>query len=138
VGVALPAGVEGYGVFRLSIAGVGDQEAVVPLSGALSTSCLLVWDDTGPSTAVAVVNPSATATTVTITVRDSAGVTLGTSTVQLAARSKTALYLRDRAGLGGMVGRRGSAEFTVTAGNVSVLGLRFNGIAFTSIPTADR
>jgi len=37
-----------------------------------------------------------------------------------------------------MIGNRGSAEFTVTSGNVAVLGLRFIGSAFTSIPTADR
>jgi hypothetical protein len=87
---------------------------------------------------VAVVNPSAVATTVTVVVRDSVGVTLGTTTVSLAAKGKRALFLRDLPGLASMAGRRGSAEFTVTAGNVAVLGLRFNGIAFTSIPTADR
>ena len=33
-----------------------------------------------------------------------------------------------------MAGQRGYATFTVTSGSVAVLGLRFNGSAFTSIP----
>jgi hypothetical protein len=37
-----------------------------------------------------------------------------------------------------VVGKRGSAQFTVAIGNVAVLGLRFNNAAFTSIPTADQ
>jgi hypothetical protein len=56
----------------------------------------------------------------------------------LAAKSKTAIALRDLPGLGAMAGKRGSADFTVAFGNVAVLGLRFGGAAFTSIPTADR
>jgi hypothetical protein len=39
---------------------------------------------------------------------------------------------------GGVVGKRGSAQFTVAAGNVAVLGLRFNNAAFTSISTAGK
>ncbi|MGA3028620.1 MAG: hypothetical protein ABSF98_28070, partial [Bryobacteraceae bacterium] len=38
-------------------------------------------------------------------------------------------------GLSGMVGQRGSAQFSVSEGSVAVLGLRFDGPALTSIPT---
>jgi hypothetical protein len=38
----------------------------------------------------------------------------------------------------GVEGKRGSAEFSVASGSVAVLGLRFQGQAFTSIPTADK
>jgi len=48
------------------------------------------------------------------------------------------MALRDLPGLGIIVGNRGSAEFTVTSGNVAVLGLRFRGSSFTSIPTLDK
>ena len=34
----------------------------------------------------------------------------------------------------GLAGQRGFATFNVTSGNVAVLGLRFNGSAFSSIP----
>ncbi len=132
--VSLPAGVFGYGVFHLSNPGVPDQEAVVPLSSALSTVSTLTWDDTSFVTAVAIVNPSSFATTVSIVLRDSVGATIGTSSVFLPASNKTEAVLRNLPGLGAMVGNRGSAVFTVTTGNVAVLGLRFIGSAFTSIP----
>jgi len=138
VSLSLPGGVTGYGVFRQSVPGSGDQEAVVPLSGASSTTSTLIWDDTNFTTAVAIVNPSSLNTMVTIVVRDESGATIGTSALSLAAKSKTAAALRDLPGLGAMAGKRGSADFTVAFGNVAVLGLRFSGAAFTSIPTADR
>jgi hypothetical protein len=34
-----------------------------------------------------------------------------------------------------MIGQRGAVTYSVPNGNVTVLGLRFNGTAFTSIPT---
>jgi hypothetical protein len=138
IAVSLPAGVVGYGVFRSSVAGRNDQEAVVPLSSAATTTSTLIWDDTSYVTAVAVVNPSSVPVTVSITVWDSSGNIIGTSSIPLAAKSKTAAALHDLPGLGAVVGKRGSAQFTVAAGNVAVLGLRFNNAAFTSIPTADK
>jgi hypothetical protein len=138
VSMALPPGVEAYGVFRQSVSGVPDQEAVVPLSSAFSTNTTIVWDETNFTTAVAIVNPSAVATTVAITVRDASGSMLGTSSVALPANNKMAVALRSLPGLAGMVGKRGSADFTVTTGTVAVLGLRFNGAAFTSIPATQK
>jgi hypothetical protein len=132
----LPAGVFGYGVFRQSVPGQLDQEAVVPLSDATAISNTLIWDETNLITAVAIVNPSATANTVQVTLWDENGNTIGTSSVALPAYNKTALTLRSLPGLGGMVGKRGSAQFSVSSGNVAVLGLRFDELAFTSIPTA--
>jgi hypothetical protein len=135
----LPGGVVGYGIFRQSTPSRGDQEAVVPLSGISSRTSTLIWDDTNFVTAVAIVNTSSLDTVVTIIVRDIQGVTIGTATVPLAAKRKVAIALRDLPGLGAMAGRRGSADFTVNNfGNVAVLGLRFGGAAFTSIPTSDR
>lgn len=136
--VSLPVGVVGYGVFHLSNPGVPDQEAVVPLSSASSTASTLTWDDTSFVTAVGIVNPSNIATTVSIALRDAAGAIIGTSSVFLAAKNKTAVVLRNLPGLGAMIGNRGSADFTVTTGNVAVLGLRFIGSAFTSIPPVGR
>jgi hypothetical protein len=138
VSASLPDGVTGYGVFRATTEGRGDQEAVVPLSGASATTCTLIWDDTDFVTAVAIVNPGAAANNISVTIRDEAGEVIGRSTIPLAARSKTAAELRTLPGLSGMPGRRGSADFTADTGSVAVLGLRFGGAAFTSIPTADR
>jgi hypothetical protein len=131
----LPAGVSGYGVFRQSVPGEPDQEAVVPLSSAGATLNDLTWDDTTLVTAVAMVNPSSTAAGGTITVWNENGNKIGTSTISLPPNSKTAATLRSLSGLSGVAGTLGSAQFSVTTGNISVLGLRFNGVAFTSIPT---
>jgi len=136
VTASLPGGVIGYGVFRQSVQGVPDQEAVVPLASSASTSSTLSWDDTAYTTAVAIANPSVMHLTVSVTVWNSSGAVIGTSSIPLAAGAKTEATLRSIPGLSGVVGSRGSAQFTVTSGSVAVLGLRFNGAAFTSIPTA--
>jgi hypothetical protein len=138
VAAALPAGVSGYAVFRQSVAGRPDQEAVVPLSGSSTTTSTLIWDDTAFTTSVAIVGLSSTTSTVSITVRDEGGNLIGTGTVNVPPNGKVATVLHDVTGLNGMLGRRGSADFTVTSGNAAVLGIRFGGSAFTDIPTTDK
>lgn len=136
VSAAIPPGVVGYGVFRQSVAGFNDQEAVVPLSGTTAKTSTMAFDETQYATGVAVVNFSSISATITVTARDNQGNTLGTLAVPLAANGKKALFLRDL--VPAMVGALGSIDFSVPSGNVAALGLRFNGIAFTSIPTFDR
>jgi len=139
ISVSMPDAVTGYGVFRFSSPGQADQEVGVPLSSSSATTSTLIWDDTNVVTAVPIVNPSNVATTVSITVRDTSGQnSIGVSSVSLPPKGHMAVVLRNLPGLGGIAGQRGSADFSVTSGNVAVLGLRFNGTAFTSIPTADR
>lgn len=138
VTATLPTGVTGYGVFRQSVTGVPDQEAVVPLSGNTATTSTLLFDDTKYVTGVAVVNLASVNNTITATARDNQGNTLGTGTIPLAPNAKTALVLRNIPGLARIAGAIGSVDFTATIGNVAALGLRFNGSAFTSIPTSDR
>jgi hypothetical protein len=134
VSVALPAGVSAYGVFRQSVPGSPDQEAVVNFRSATSTAESLIFDDTGLATSVAIVNPSTVAATVTITAWGPTGNMIGTSTMALPAGNKVENVLSNFPGLSALVGQRGAALFTVTQGNVSVLGVRFNGTAFTSTP----
>jgi hypothetical protein len=135
---SLPAGVTGYGVFDYSTPGASIQEAVAPLSSASATRGTLVFDDTNFLTAVAIVNPSAAATSVTITLTSAAGTPLGTATVALGARSKSAVVLRTLPGLGAIAGNQGTAVFTVASGNVAVMGIRYTGAAYTSIPTTQQ
>ena len=134
----LPSGVISYGIFRKSTPGMADQEVIVPLSSAASSRRTLIFDDTNFVTAVAIVNPSAVQNIVTVTVRDDAGKLIGNPTILLGANAKTAVVLRNLPGLAGIAGKRGIADFSVVAGNVAVLGLRFNGEAFSSIPTVNR
>jgi hypothetical protein len=133
----LPPGVSGYGVFRQSVIGRPDQEAVAPFATANASSGTLVWDDTNFVTAIAIVNAGPVAAAISITLWDNNGNVVGTSTVNLPAGQKTEAALRNLnpPDLAGMVGLRGRAQFSATSGNVAVLGLRFGGSAFTSIPT---
>ena len=135
----LPSGVFGYGVFRQSVPGLPDQEAVAPFSDAGASSNTLTWDETAFTTAVAIVNPSSTAATVAVTLWDANGNIIGTSSIPLPPNGKTEAAMQTLPGLSGMAGKRGSAQFTAPAGagSVAVLGLRFGGAAFTSIPTTN-
>jgi hypothetical protein len=136
--VTLPEGVTGYGVFRQTVPGIPDQEAVVPLANAGSSSASLTFDDTNFITAAGIVNPNSVPVVVTVTATNALGGALGTATLSLAARNKTAVPLRNLTGLSGFANNRGTVTFTVSTGNIAVLGLRFFGSAFTSIPASDK
>jgi hypothetical protein len=136
--VVMPDSVTGYGVFRQVVEGRGEQEAVVPFSSATATRSTLIFDDSGFTTSVAVVNPGTSSGSIAIVARDSFGTQIGTSSVALPAGGKTAFVLRNAPGLASLANQRGTVEFTATSGNIAVLGLRFGGQAFTSIPTTDR
>jgi hypothetical protein len=138
VTAALPTGVTGYAIFRQSVPGVPDQEAVVPLSGNTATTSTLLFDDTKYVTGVAVVNLASVTTTISVSVRDTQGNTIGTSNIPLGPHAKAAVALRDLPGLAGVSGSLGSVDFTASIGTLAALGLRFNGTAFTSIPTSNR
>ena len=131
-----PEGVVAYGVFRQTVAGRPDQEAVVPLATNGKRRALLVFDNVGLTTAVAVVNPGASDTTITVTARDPSGQILGTR-LDLALRAGEHLPFvpGERPELRDVAGRRGTLEFAASSGGVvAALGLRFGVSAFTSIP----
>ena len=130
----LPSGVSGYGVFRQSVTGRPDQEAVAPFATANAALSTLVWDDTNFVTAIAIANAGPVAATISVTLWDNSGSVVGTSTVNLPPYQKTEAALRNLSGLSGMAGSRGRAQFSATSGNAAVLGLRFGASAFTSIP----
>jgi len=132
----LPPGVTGYGVFRQTVAGRVDQEAVCLFAPSTATVSTMLFDDTnGLITALAIVNPSAIAASVQMTAYDNAGAELGSASIPLAAYSKTEAALHTISGLSSVTGHAGKVVFTVSSGSVAVLGLRFDGFAFTSIPT---
>jgi hypothetical protein len=137
VSVSLPEGVTGYGVFRSSVPGHIDQEALVMLAPSAGASTL-IWDDTEYTSSVAVVNLSSDNETLNIVARDAQGTIIGTAAVTLAPNRKIAARLRDVPGLALIAGNHGSAEFSMADGNFAMLALRFNNGAFTSIPTFGR
>jgi hypothetical protein len=131
----LPIGVTGYGVFRQSVPGLPDQEAVAPLSVANVNNVTLTFDETNYITGVAIVNTGGLAQTGTITATDKDGNVIGTSPLTLPPFNKTEGLLRSFPGLSQIAGKQGTARFNVTTGAVVVLGLRAKGTALTSIPT---
>lgn len=136
VELLLPAGVIGYGVFRQSIDGRADQEAVVPLTTVTSQTVDMIYDDAGFTTAVAVVNPSSTQATFTLTAVKDDGTQAGTGSFVLPARSQVALTLRALSGMSAIAGTRGRVRFATENGAAAILGLRFGAAAFTSIPVS--
>ncbi len=138
VSIEAPAGVIGYGIFRQALQGVNPQEGVVPFSSSTSSGATIVFDDTDYITAVAVLNPGASAVAVTVRARDASGAQIGTFTLNLNPKQREAFVVRDRPEMTLVQGKRGVLEFTASGGPVSVLGLRFNGLAFTSILPVER
>jgi hypothetical protein len=135
VTLTVPIGVTGYGVFRQSVPGLPDQEAVVPLSPAVGNTAV-AFDETKYIAAFAIANSGNQPLTIAITATDATGATIGTSTLTLPAFNKTAVLLRSLPGLDQIVGKQGTVRFLVTNGpGEVVLGIRANGVAFTSIPT---
>jgi hypothetical protein len=126
--------VSGFGVFanpKLK------WNAVVPLETRNATKYLLAFDNTLPlTTGVAVANLASQAANVPVIIRDGAGQKIGNSTISLSALGHTSFMLNDpQLGFPVTNGERGTIEFdTPSGGQISVLGLRANGPALTTLP----
>jgi hypothetical protein len=136
--IEAPDGIIGYGIFRQALQGVNAQEGVVPLSSSTSTGATIVFDETNFVTAIAVLNPSAGGIAVTVRALDSVGLELGSFVLNLGPKHREALVVRDRPEMTRIRGQRGVLEISSIGGPVSVLGLRFNELAFTSILPAEK
>ena len=126
------------GVSGFAICGTGDEEAVVPLETRNSASYILWFDNTGATVVgVALANITKQPVSVEATIRDESGLVIGTGTISLPARGHDSFELPSR--LAQTAQRRGTVEFDTTAsGQISVLGLRFNSLGFTTIPVTAR
>jgi hypothetical protein len=125
----------GFAVFSQAI-GSADQEAEVPLENRNASGYVVPFDNTnGAATGIALANISAQAVNTAITIRDFTGAVILTDTLALPAMGHTSFNLTDRYG-SSTAQRRGTLEFdTPSAGQISVLGLRFNATgAFSTIP----
>jgi hypothetical protein len=127
-------GVSGFGIFSNPTQG---WNAVVPLETRNASKYYLALDNTGELvTGVAVANLAATAANIAVIVRDDTGASLGTATIGLVAHGHTSFLLNQPpAGFPSTLGKRGTIEFdTPQGGRISVLGLRANGPALTTLP----
>jgi hypothetical protein len=76
--------------------------------------------------------------TINMRALNSGGQVIGTATQTLGPNARTAITLRTVPGLEAVANQRGAVEFSASTGTVSVLGLRFNNLTFTSIPPSGR
>ena len=124
--------VSGFIRFRY---GPRNQEAIVPIESRNSSTYIVAFDNTnGLAAGVAVANLSASAVTIPVLIRDSAGAQLGAGVVTLAASGHSAFVLSDQ--FVAAKNQSGTVEFDAPAGSkISVLGLRFPASgAFSTIP----
>ncbi len=124
--------VGGFAIFRYNATG---QEAVVPLETRNASGYVLAFDNTnGLATGLALANVSNQAVAAPVVLRDDTGASLGTATINLAARGHTSFILTDR--YASVAGKRGTVEFDTPAGaQISALGLRATPTgAVTTIP----
>lgn len=134
--------ITGFLIFRYAGSnGSGVQEAVSPLETRSGKSYVLNFDNTNQHfTSFALTNITTQTVNVTVTARDAvSGEPLAASTiVPLPPRGHEARLISDL--IASTTGRSGTVEFsTITAGQISVLGLRFTQsgpgtYAFTSVP----
>jgi hypothetical protein len=127
--------VTGYAIFtELSAKGL-KQDSTAP--AVLASSRILVpFDNTsGLVTAIALVNPNASAETVSVNFRTSDGTT-STNTVMpaLLAQGQIAFLMPDPNYFPETATKSGLAEFYVSSGTISIIALRANGTAITSAP----
>ena len=126
--------VSGFGIFSNPKL---HWNAVVPLETRNTNKYLLAFDNTLPlTTGVAVANLAAQAANVPVIIRDDTGVQIGTPTISLSALGHTSFMLNDpNSGFPVTSAKRGTVEFdTPAGGQISVLGLRANGPALTTLP----
>ena len=124
------AGVSGFEVFANLASG---QQAAVPLETRKAPSYLLAFDNTGQlKTGLAIANVSNAAANVNVILRDDTGVQIGNKTEALVAFGHDSFMLSNWSETGG---KRGTVEFdTPPGGQITVLGLRVNGQALTTLP----
>jgi len=123
--------VGGYGIFTNV---PNNWEAVVPLEVSNANSYLVPFDNTGKlSTGLAIANLSPQPATVNVSIHNDGGFQIDNETIQMDGLGHTSFLL------GGTypksAGIRGSVVLTSqSGGQISVLGLRNNGPALTTVP----
>ncbi|MBZ5677716.1 MAG: hypothetical protein LAP61_26015 [Acidobacteriia bacterium] len=127
--------VSGFGIFSNP---KQRWNAVVPLETRNASKYILAFDNTTSlTTGVAVASLATQAQNVTAIVKDDAGAPIGNpATISLSALGHTSFMLNNPpAGFPATAGKRGTIEFdTPPGGQLSVLGLRANGPALTTLP----
>jgi YD repeat-containing protein len=126
--------VNGFGIYSNP---TSHWNAVVPLETRSADRYILAFDNTGAlTTGVAVANLAAQVANVQAIIRDATGAQIGNPTIPLGSLGHTSFMLNDpQLGFPVTNNNRGTIEFdTPPGGKLSVLGLRVNGPALTTLP----
>jgi hypothetical protein len=128
-------GVLGYAIFTLYVPGRQNQDGTA-LASAPGGRILVPFDNSpGFSTAIAVVNASAGAETISGTIRLSSGPIVTGALPSIPSLGHIAFSLPSLQGFSQSAGQTGTLELSSSTGTFSVIGLRFNPTgAFTSLP----
>ena len=124
--------VGGYGVFTNA---PNNWEAVVSLETRNAPSYILAFDNTGSIvTGLAIANLSSQAANVNVVIRNDSGAQIGgAQNISLPPLGHKSFFLNTTYSV--TAGVRGTIEFdTPAGGQISVLGLRANGPALTTVP----
>lgn len=120
-------------IFRYAAAGLQTQEAVVPITNQFDDHFVLMFDNTATFvTGIAIANPTSNAVVIPVNIRDQSGRIIDTRTTALGPYGHAAFILGQT--WPSTAGIRGAIEFLTSGFGVAALGLRFNGLAFTSFP----
>ena len=124
----------GYAIFRQSIQGSVDFEALVPLSGSDDSRFVLPFDNLQNFvTSMAILNPGSISTTVQATILDLTGKVIGTDSIVLPAGNQRAFAIPDQFPV--TSNAVGTILFEGSTTMLSGLGFRFNPQhAFATIP----
>lgn len=124
-------GITGFGTFSNPTFG---WNAVVPLETRNASSYLLAFDNTNSvATGLALANVVSESAGINVIIRDDTGAQIGKSTISLPSQGHTSFLLNQQYPV--TANRRGTIEFdTPDGGQISVLGLRANGPALTTLP----
>jgi hypothetical protein len=131
------------GVFGIFSNPTYGWNAAVPLETRNAAKYVLAFDNTTAggttlATGVAVANVATAAANIPVIIRDDTGEQIGTASISLAAQGHTSFMLNQQYAV--TSNRRGTIEFdtpgfgTQSAGQISVLGVRANGPALTTLP----
>ena len=127
-GFDLPDGVTGFNLLKLSAQNTPDLELQIPVVKAADLAkTVVVFDDTKSDTQLAVANAGGAEASVTMTVRDEKGATVGTSSFKLAVGGKAVFTLKDR--VADAAGKRGTVELS---GGVAAVNIRFGGTSLVA------
>jgi hypothetical protein len=127
-----PASLVAYAIFTQRVPGRTDQDGTA-LAASAATRILVPFDNTSSFvTAVGLVNPTASSETISVNFQIDTGMVTSSSLV-LPAQGHMAFSLSQQ--FASTAGVRGTAEFYVSSGSISILALRFNPTGgFTAAP----